>query len=1203
MKHKRSLTKLGFLFSLCLALLLVLPGMSVKAEDVERYSTRVSYTNPLYAEDIPENRVHTKAPVYYSTGEIEYQETMQAAAAVVRDRLEERAETFTVGVKCDEWSDGVAYELFYEALEHTGEPTEGDYIKFTYGDWSADQNGYPDETGCYITITYTVWYYTTAEQEAEMDIAVEALLAELDLDEADDYTKVRGIYDYLCANITYDYDNLNDNSYWLKYTSYAALINKTAVCQGYASLFYRLALELGVDARVVPGYAGEAHAWNIVKIGDVYYNLDATWDAGKSSYSYFLQNQKGFDDHIRHELYDDEAFHAAYPMSEFDYGSDTAKEYVVAVYHDGKMIGKCESYSEAFALVTDENGEYRFEFITGKDVYLPEGEWPKAKLLEFAYEGNEPDAAFSQLVVVYLTGDVYLNSDIGFKYTSINCPEEAYSEDNKPTLHARTYTMYFNGINEIGSVTKVVSESEYYNMGICIDGPEATLVTDDTGHFKMFDLDIVLGTAYMNSMLIHQGGSFTCETLTFSDKVTQMSLVSFSGAVVLDVENMIVEAETFSVHSDYPHEDNAYRIGNLKQKEGYVAPVAFFTSIGTGKKMPTTYTIEKFDEIQFIVNFYDASGYTMEELEALCEKAQNEVDGSAKYNFYYDFIVAKRNAERWPAAETESLVTYEDLLDYQGKLLNIGTSDVAKVWVSFDIRKEYEKGMSYRLDDYLGVDADGNVSRVKDEAVVIENGVLEKAKFFNQEEKIFVVPESVVLLSENAFFGSVFKKLVLPDTIKFQQIISPFHGARIKEIEINLNGVFDSFLSGLVECDKLTFGPTVDYIGSSVLSFCTDLGAVYILNPEVEFANAAFANMQTKTPVTIYGYAGSTAEAYVKSYGEQFGLKFADLSGAGTPPSEEENEDCFYNGEYYALANEDVAVALNNDPDKLYEHWLNFGKAEGRSASLVFDAKYYLEVNQDVAASVGNDYEAAYEHFVNYGLAEGRESSPVFDVKYYLEANSDVAEAFNNDYVKAANHFNTNALAEGRSGSGNFDYTVYRYCNTDVADLYGEEIRGYYIHYINHGRAEGRTAGFGTEEDVAIDTNAVSYRIFDKDFYLENYPELASTVGTTEEELYRYWLSDGIALGHVASPVFDPEEYLTINTDVAGAVGSDLAAATNHFLNYGIYEGRTGVWAFDYTVYKYCNTDVVEVFGEDIVGYYFHYVKYGRAEGRTAKLQ
>ena len=323
-----------------------------------------------------------------------------------------------------------------------------------------------------------------------------------------------------------------------------------------------------------------------------------------------------------------------------------------------------------------------------------------------------------------------------------------------------------------------------------------------------------------------------------------------------------------------------------------------------------------------------------------------------------------------------------------------------------------------------------------------------------------------------------------------------------------------------------------------------------------------------------------------------------------------EIETALYNAEYYEKANEDVAVALGYDAEKLYEHWLNHGKAEGRNASMVFNAKYYLEKNPDVAAKVGNDYEAAYEHFVTEGLAAGLESSPVFSVKYYLEANADVANEFSGDYVKAANHFNTNAIAEGRSGSGNFDYTVYRACNTDVEELYGDYIEGYYIHYINHGRAEGRTGGLSVDgsgnvgsNDTQIDRNAVSYRIFDAEFYLATYPELEKTVGTDAEKLYLYWIHTGIGLGQTASPVIVPKEYLDRNSDVAEAFGEDYDAAIQHFLNSGIYEGRSGSYEFDYTVYKVCNTDVVEVFGEDIVGYYFHYVQYGMDENRTARLE
>ena len=328
-----------------------------------------------------------------------------------------------------------------------------------------------------------------------------------------------------------------------------------------------------------------------------------------------------------------------------------------------------------------------------------------------------------------------------------------------------------------------------------------------------------------------------------------------------------------------------------------------------------------------------------------------------------------------------------------------------------------------------------------------------------------------------------------------------------------------------------------------------------------------------------------------------------------------EIEACLYNEEYYAKANEDVAVALNNNKEALYNHWLTYGMAEGRNASMVFNAKYYLEVNQDVAAAIGEEnYVGAYEHFVKDGLLEGRESSPVFSVKYYLEANTDVAQAFNGDYVSAAKHFNENAIAEGRSGSGNFDYTVYRACNTDVEELYDDYIEGYYIHYINHGRAEGRTGGLangdsgnaggstGSDETVDLDKTAASYRIFDAEYYLEQYPELELVFGTEKDVLYQYWLDEGISMGQTASPVIVPEEYLELNSDVAEAFGDDYAAALNHFLNYGIYEGRTGSYEFDYSIYADCNTDVGDVFADDIVGYYFHYVEYGKDENRTAAV-
>ena len=91
----------------------------------------------------------------------------------------------------------------------------------------------------------------------------------------------------------------------------AALLDGTAVCQGYATLMYRMLLEVGVDCRVVTGYVdGEGHAWNIVKLGDLYYNIDATFDDGEGMdpRECFLKNAAHFADHERDPEFLTEAF-------------------------------------------------------------------------------------------------------------------------------------------------------------------------------------------------------------------------------------------------------------------------------------------------------------------------------------------------------------------------------------------------------------------------------------------------------------------------------------------------------------------------------------------------------------------------------------------------------------------------------------------------------------------------------------------------------------------------------------------------------------------------------------------------------------------------------------------------------------------------------------------------------------------------------
>lgn len=129
--------------------------------------------------------------------------------------------------------------------------------------------------------------------------------------------------------MSYDYSHLNDPSYKLQFTAYAALMNGTAVCQGYANLLYRLLLESGVDARILSGdgvtSSGRGpHAWNIAALGDAYFLMDSTWDRSlyevSRPYEYLMKGSDKFTDHILESKFLTDAFQERYPISQNDLG-------------------------------------------------------------------------------------------------------------------------------------------------------------------------------------------------------------------------------------------------------------------------------------------------------------------------------------------------------------------------------------------------------------------------------------------------------------------------------------------------------------------------------------------------------------------------------------------------------------------------------------------------------------------------------------------------------------------------------------------------------------------------------------------------------------------------------------------------------------------------------------------------------------------
>lgn len=271
----------------------------------------------------------TFAPVTYYT-------TSAQVAAELRTAMKNRKKTVVLYMHP---TDGVDLGGVAEAaMAHTGAPTEGDYLKWQYAGYGASALSWShggSNPQCFM-ITYNITgYYTDTTQEYAVDTFVTEFKNSTAIQSAtDDYEKIKAIYDWLCTNVVYDYTNLNSPEYMLKHTAYAAAINHTAVCQGYAVLFYRLALECGIDARVIAGKdkganGWEDHAWNIVKLGGNYYLLDATWDATKelyqkpAKYDWFLKGSESFTSHnpgTEQDTYD----YTALGVSSTNYDPQTA---------------------------------------------------------------------------------------------------------------------------------------------------------------------------------------------------------------------------------------------------------------------------------------------------------------------------------------------------------------------------------------------------------------------------------------------------------------------------------------------------------------------------------------------------------------------------------------------------------------------------------------------------------------------------------------------------------------------------------------------------------------------------------------------------------------------------------------------------------------------------------------------------------------
>ncbi len=261
----------------------------------------VNYVNPEYVNDVDSDvgdiRLLDDFCIATDSFEVKnYTELVECVTNAMVNRSTEFSAVFPVSIVGNVTMSDFAVKLINDAFYDDGvttNPKGGDYLLLNLSNWKmlcvCSNNEY--------RIKFTINYLTTASQEAMVDRVIKELMEHEAYDKMSDYDKALKIHDYVCSLVEYK----NENS--LSHSAYSALCNKKAVCQGYASLYYRLCREAGLPCRCATGSVdNEAHAWNFVRIENKWYFVDTTFDDGLRSDDYFLKPESSVRSHVRTNL-------------------------------------------------------------------------------------------------------------------------------------------------------------------------------------------------------------------------------------------------------------------------------------------------------------------------------------------------------------------------------------------------------------------------------------------------------------------------------------------------------------------------------------------------------------------------------------------------------------------------------------------------------------------------------------------------------------------------------------------------------------------------------------------------------------------------------------------------------------------------------------------------------------------------------------
>jgi len=237
------------------------------------------------------------------------------AADYLKEQMVKRNKKISLIYNAGTFPSGLGNELYEMARtdDEKADPAtaaQGDYLRYTIKPNTIRiTTGIDGKVGSLnsYTFTFELDYYTSKQEEEAVDAKVSQILASFAnngiTQASSDYDKAKAVYDYLATNLHYNNNPRPDNGN-LMITAYDSLVRKEAQCYGEVLGAYRLLKELGIPTRRINGQAyvdldssGNKwvnHGWNIVKIGNQWYNFEDKKDTIAHGWNLVLMDGKWY---------------------------------------------------------------------------------------------------------------------------------------------------------------------------------------------------------------------------------------------------------------------------------------------------------------------------------------------------------------------------------------------------------------------------------------------------------------------------------------------------------------------------------------------------------------------------------------------------------------------------------------------------------------------------------------------------------------------------------------------------------------------------------------------------------------------------------------------------------------------------------------------------------------------------------------------